>query len=217
MKSLSFFIIIISIFLFWPQDSEALTDLSINVSDISFSKTEPLEGDRIRIFARIFNFGDKDVYGFVVFKNNKLEMVDPQPISVKINTYDDVFIDWIAQSGTYDIKAEIIGTNPKDENPDNNVAIQENYSVDLDTDGDKIGNTKDQDDDNDGFSDEEELFVYGTDPLVPNIKSSKKLQASIINTDILDSKKILAIHLLAFLFIIIFFFFRRPKTMKYEQ
>ena len=42
---------------------------------------------------------------------------------------------------------------------------KEDYFVDLDTDGDRVGNTKDLDDDNDGLLDEEELKI-GTNPLL---------------------------------------------------
>ena len=112
----------------------AKIDLSINVSDITFSNEEALEGDNVRIFARVFNLGNEDVYGFVIFKNNGKEMADPQAISVKINTYDDVFINWQVESGNYNIQAEIAATNPSDGDETNNKAVYENYFVDLDTD-----------------------------------------------------------------------------------
>jgi uncharacterized repeat protein (TIGR01451 family) len=50
--------------------------------------------------------------------------------------------------------------------PGNNIASIETL-VDLDTDGDGIPNSIDSDDDNDGWSDEDEIF-YGTDPLDQN-------------------------------------------------
>ena len=149
--------------MFSAQDCLAKADLSITVSDITFSKENPLVGETVRIFARVFNVGDVDIYGFVIFSINDKEIAEPQPISVKINTYDDVFIDWLAESGTFDIQAKIATTNPQDENPNNNAASQEDYFVDLDTDGDGLGNNQDTDDDNDGLADEEELSL-GTDP-----------------------------------------------------
>lgn len=150
-------------FLF-SSDSLAKTDLSITATDITFSEEEALEGEKVRVFARVFNLGETNVLGFVVFLNNGKEMADPQPISVKVNTYDDVFIDWQVEAGTYNIQAKIIGTNLTDDNPDNDIAIQEDYFVDLDTDGDGIGNTKDLDDDNDGLPDKEEIEL-GTNAL----------------------------------------------------
>ena len=89
----------------------AKADLSLNVSDITFSKEEALAGDKVRVFARVFNVGDQDVYGFVAFLINDKEIAEPQPVSVKVNTYDDVFIDWIFTQGNFDVEAKIIATN----------------------------------------------------------------------------------------------------------
>lgn len=159
-------LVAVSGILFYIGDSLAKTDLSIIETDITFSKEEPVVGETIRIFGRVFNLGDSDVYGFVIFLDKGKELAEPQPISVKVNTYDDVFIDWQAVSGDHEIQAKIIGTNLPDENAENNLAFKNNLLVDLDTDGDKIGNNKDTDDDNDGFLDKDE-YAAGTDPLDP--------------------------------------------------
>ena len=143
--------------------SFAGTDLSLDASDITFSKEEPLDGDTIRLFARVFNVGEEDAYGFVVFSINGNEIADPQPISVKSGTYDDVFIDWVFESGNYSVGSEIVSTWPKDETQENNSVLIENYFVDLDSDNDGIGDSRDNDNDNDGLSEEEELTL-GTDP-----------------------------------------------------
>ena len=167
-RSLLLFLTALSLsFLFLIGNSLAKTDLSIIGTDITFSKDEPVEGDSVRAFARVFNMGDTDVYGFVVFFDNGKEISDPQPISVKINTYDDVFIDWPVKPGVHTIQAKIVGTNLFDEDSGNNIAVKDDYFVDLDTDGDKVGNKKDNDDDNDGLVDEKE-FAAGTDPLDPD-------------------------------------------------
>ncbi|MBU2545165.1 hypothetical protein KKC65_01765 [Patescibacteria group bacterium] len=157
------FYILFILFLLFAGSVYATTDLSISVSDITFSKLEPIEGDSIRVFARVFNLGNTDAYGFVIFTSDSKEIADPQPISVKVNTYDDVFVDWVVNSGAHDIKAEIVSTNPKDGDDSNNIATKTNYYVDLDTDKDSIGNKKDFDDDEDGLSDEEEM-VSGSNP-----------------------------------------------------
>lgn len=164
-----FFILIIVLFsvCFFVQYSLAATDLSINVIDITFSKEEAMNGDIIRIYVRAFNLGDKDVQGHVLFLDNGKKIADPQPISIKVNTYDDVFVDWVAIAGNHDIQAKIIETNPKDEIEDNNSATKENYFVDSDTDKDNIGDSKDPDDDNDGVLDEQESEIK-TDPKNPD-------------------------------------------------
>ncbi|MBI2449908.1 MAG: hypothetical protein HYV47_00025 [Candidatus Nealsonbacteria bacterium] len=159
--------IVISLLLapfFFVQNSLAKTDLSITATDIAFSKDEPLAGEKIRVFARVFNLGDTDVYGFVIFLDSKKELADPQPISVKASTYDDVFIDWLVSAGTHNISAKIVGASLQDDNLENDTAVRESYFVDLDTDGDKVGNKYDDDDDNDGLSDEKEAAM-GTNPL----------------------------------------------------
>lgn len=150
----------------------AKTDLSLTATDIILSKEEPIAGETIRVFARVFNLGDTDVYGFVVFFDNGKEMKDPQPISVKANTYDDVFIDWQFMAGSHNIQAKIVAPSLADENSENDKAVKDNYFVDLDTDGDHIGNNKDADDDNDNLSDEEEISL-GTDPLDPDTDGDK--------------------------------------------
>lgn len=150
-----------TLFLFFSMPAAwAATDLSLDNSSISFSKAEAVTGEVVRIFTRVFNLGDKDIYGYVKFLGNDQEIGDPQPISVKINTYDDVFIDWTTTAGTYNISAEIINTNPADSNPDNNLIIFYNYFVDSDTDNDGLGNLKDEDDDNDGVADNLDAFPF---------------------------------------------------------
>jgi len=114
----------------------------------------------------------KSYQDFVVFLDKGKEMAEPQPISVKVNTYDDVFIDWAAALGIHQIQAKIIGTNLSDENQNNDIAVRQDYFVDSDTDRDGTGNKYDLDDDNDGLSDETELTV-GTDPLNPDTDNDK--------------------------------------------
>ena len=157
------FILTILVFAFFADFTYAKTDLSISEIDVAFSKQEILENDTIRVYARIFNTGDTDVFGFVVFKDNNKEMAANQAISVRANTYDDVFIDWKAKQGKHDIKVSVINLNPLDENAENDSVTKKDILVDLDTDNDSIGNEKDVDDDNDGLTDEEENKI-GTDP-----------------------------------------------------
>ena len=65
-------------FFAYTQISFAKTDLSIAENDITFSKLEPLDGDLVRIYARVFNAGDGEVSGFVVFLSNGKEIADRQ-------------------------------------------------------------------------------------------------------------------------------------------
>lgn len=152
--------------MFWAPvgDILAKADLSLTVPDITFSGKTVLAGEKIRIFARVFNLGDEDVYGFVAFSINGKAVGEPQAISVKVNAYDDVFIDRIFEKGSHNIGAGIIGTQPQDENAGNNLVLQKDYFVDSDADHDGIGDAADNDNDNDGISNAEEI-ILGTDAL----------------------------------------------------
>ncbi len=152
------------VFLIWPIDSFAKTDLSISETDLTFSKNEPLDNNIIIIYARIFNTGDVDVRGYIIFSINGKTINEPQPISIRPNTYDDGFIDYKFKAGSYNIEAKIVGENPIDDNLENNKIVKKDFFVDLDTDGDGIGDKKDPDIDNDGLTNEEEAKL-GTNPL----------------------------------------------------
>lgn len=171
-RAIILFSAIIAVSLALPEFSAAKTDLSISESDISLSKESILENDTVRIFARVFNVGDTDVYGYLVFMNSGKQLADPQPVSVRANTYDDVFIDYQFKSGSYDIEARIVQENITDDNLDNNKTTKKNVFVDSDTDKDGIGNSIDPDDDNDGLTDEEET-AKGTNPLSADTDQDK--------------------------------------------
>ncbi len=159
-----FYTIFLAVFLLLPGFSFAKTDLSISETDITFSKDIILAGNSVTLYARVFNVGDTDVSGFVEFLNNKKEIANPQPISLKPNTYDDVFVTWKPTAGNYNIESKIISTNPADENIENNVTIKKDIFIDPDTDHDGIGDSKDPDVDNDGLTSDEEKTLK-TDPL----------------------------------------------------
>ena len=160
-----FYVFITFVVLFYANTVFAKTDLSVTDSDITFSKAEPFSGDIVRIYARVNNNGDSDVSGSVIFTDNGVEISGLLPVSVRIGSYDDVFIDWTAKKGTHEIKAKVIETNPADEITENNTAIKKDVFVDLDTDKDGIGDSKDDDVDGDGISNADEV-KNGTNPLV---------------------------------------------------
>ena len=166
MKKLIGFLGILSMVAFLSSANFAFakTDLSMIDTDVTFSKSGLLEGDTVRIFVRVFNLGDTDVKGFISFLDNGKEMTSSQPISAKANTYDDVFIDWKLKAGKNKIEIKLVNLNSLDENLENNKTIVKELFVDLDTDGDDIGNEKDLDDDNDGVLDNQEIAIK-TDPL----------------------------------------------------
>lgn len=159
-------------FLVYANKSLAKTDLSITENDVTFSKNEPLEGDLVRVYARVVNSGDNDMSGYVIFLSSGKEMAAHQVISVKPNTYDDVFIDWRVKAGTYNIEVKITDPSLVEDNIENNEIIKKSFFIDLDTDKDGVGDNKDPDKDNDGLTNEEEVSK-GTNPLVADTDGDK--------------------------------------------
>lgn len=131
-------------FLIYPIFAFAKTDLSIADTDITLSSENIVEGQVVRVYARIFNNGTTDVYGFVMFYGNNKELGQPQPISVRANNYDDVFIDWTAVTGTFNIQAKIINTNLTDENLSNNTVDKKNIVVEKDVNKNGIADSQEK-------------------------------------------------------------------------
>ena len=121
----------------------AKTDLSLSETDITFSKDTVIAGDMVRVYARVFNIGDADVMAYVDFFNNGKEVGAPQTISIRPNTYDDVFVDWKATAGDNNISAKIIGSNPADDNVKNNVTVKKEVLVDTDLNKNGVPDAKD--------------------------------------------------------------------------
>lgn len=160
-----------------PSSAQGIdTDLGIYASGIFFSG--PLiAGDEVRLYATIINEGDVDVSGYASFWQGETPIGDSQVISVRANGADDeVYVDFVVPSGTFNIRAEIKGTDPQDQNGSNDSAMtnlftpvfdddrdgiandddncQQEPNVDqLDSDFDGKGNACDDDDDNDGLTD----------------------------------------------------------------
>ncbi|OGY41132.1 MAG: hypothetical protein A2Y67_00835 [Candidatus Buchananbacteria bacterium RBG_13_39_9] len=138
-------------------------DLGLTSSDISFSK-ELVVGQKIRIYAGVHNFGTEDVAGYVTFYQGDLLIGSSQVVSVRAGgLVDEVYVDWTVPSGTFNIRAEIKGQDPKDENTANDLTVTSFYLPLPDNDQDSIPDIRDPDDDNDGLTDEIEAKRQ-TDP-----------------------------------------------------
>lgn len=174
-----------------PVSAAYTYDVGIEQSGIFFSKSRLISGENIRIYGRIKNNGSDDVTAYVTFyKSNEL-IGDSQIVTVRAGGLDDeVYVDFVVPSGSFNIRAEIKGQDPGDENPTNDVALTTLFFPELDddsdgipdeddncphttnpdqadSDGDGQGNVCDPDDDNDGWDDEKE-FNEGTSPTNPD-------------------------------------------------
>ena len=183
--------LIISIFQFLNFQSVALAstaDLSIDQSSISFSG-DLVAGSTVRVYAEVNNVGDVDVDGYVTFYQGSSVLGQSLVISVRAEGVpEEVYVDFVVPSASFNIRAVIGGTEPLDSNSANDdtmtklispvpdadgdgIADAKDNCVSMsnadqtDTDGDGLGNACDDDDDNDGVTDDVER-ENGSNPLV---------------------------------------------------
>lgn len=159
-----------------------------NNGDITFSEEVLVTGQTVRIYARVRNLGAVDVSGYVYFMQGEQAVGNSQVISVRSGgTDEEVYVDFVVPESAFNVRVEIRGTDPADENPSNDVALSALYTpvqdadddgvIDdeddcpttadakqVDTDGDLIGDACDSDDDNDTLSDSVETEI-GLNPL----------------------------------------------------
>lgn len=188
MKSLILSLIATVVFVPSVAFAQFSSDLGFASHDaLTFSSDTFIAGDTIRIYAKIENFGTEDASGYVSFHQGTIPVVDSQVISVRAGGEDEeVFVDFVIPETSFNIRAEIKGTDPADENSSNNIKISslispvqdsdgdgveddaDNCPDDAnnsqsDNDGDGIGDACDDDDDNDTLTDDVEDEL-GTDP-----------------------------------------------------
>lgn len=181
----------ILITLFLPRIAFAYTDATISADTIRFSNDTFVAGEDIRIYAKVRNLGDTDISGYVYFYSGTDPIGPSQIISIPVGgVVEEVWVDFEIPYGDFNIRAELKGMEPQDENADNNVALTslyspifdedgdgveddtdncvEDYNPDqTDTDGDNAGDACDTDDDNDTLKDDVEAEL-GTDPTNPD-------------------------------------------------
>ena len=108
-------------------------------------------GDVVRIHAGIYNASGEDFSGTVEFFDNDEFLGETRFTLKKGGNAASVWVDWEPEEGRHVIVAKMRG--------DNGEAVSESIIeyVDRDTDHDALGDREDPDDDNDGFSDKDEI------------------------------------------------------------
>ncbi len=164
-------------------------DLAITAHDISFIPSRIVVGQKVRIYASVKNNGSKDTLGYVSFYQGSILIGDSQPVSVRAGGFaDEVFVDFIIPQGSFNIRADIRGQSPVDQNTSNDTALSPLFTPEpdkdtdgnpdaedncpaianadqKDTDSDKLGDVCDDDIDGDGVPNAGEI-KKGTNPLV---------------------------------------------------
>jgi len=184
-----FLLLALALFPIGGHAQSTTTDLGVYASGIFFSG-EIIAGSNVRLYATVVNEGDEDVSGYVSFWQGDTPIGDSQVISSRAGGVDEeVFVDFTVPTGTFNIRAQIRGTDPVDQNTVNDTAVttlfapvfdddRDGVSNDednclsvknadqKDSDGDGTGDACDDDDDNDGLTDsvEEELGTSTTNP-----------------------------------------------------
>ena len=134
-----------SLLLPFAVSAEVFTyDLGVGNRDLTFSKGSLVSGEKVRIYARVTNHGTLDLQGYVTFYQGETLVGDSQVITVRPdNSYDDVWVDFTVPAGSFNIRGEIKGTSPQDQDPTNDVAISQTFYPLPDADGDGIADAND--------------------------------------------------------------------------
>jgi hypothetical protein len=138
----------------------AQAELALSAESIHFSQSTFLEGKSVRIYATIQNSSNMDLLGTVQFydESSNAQIGSDQTISIFAHKTDDVFIDWTPYfEGDHSILISIDPWKAEEDDPSNNSA-RKVVNVLKDTDHDRIPDSQDPDDDNDGVIDEEDAF-----------------------------------------------------------
>lgn len=139
------------------------------IKGIWFSEDIFFAGDPIRIYTAIQNNSGEDIEGSVEFFDNDIS-IGKKNFTALDRRVSELWIDTIVSEGKHDysvaITEAVINRPGEAAEPITPRVIEsdETITADIDTDGDRIGNSDDPDDDNDGFTDIEEK-KEGTDPL----------------------------------------------------
>ncbi|KKS27712.1 MAG: hypothetical protein UU88_C0003G0040 [Parcubacteria group bacterium GW2011_GWC1_42_11] len=165
--------LIIFIFFSFPvyAASQPLKNVGFVPANIWFSKDPFFDGEKIRIYTIVFNGSSYALEGTVEFLDNGVFIGKTNFSLSSGGRVRDMWIDWEATKGKHAITARIVGATASSSGGAKSSVMLDNTEtgksvrdVDMDSDGDDIGDRDDLDDDGDGISDVDELR-NGTDPL----------------------------------------------------
>ncbi|MDP2656287.1 MAG: hypothetical protein Q8P11_01840 [bacterium] len=105
-------------------------DLAVNSKGITFLPQSFFAGEKVRIYGTIENIGDNDMAGYVQFFQGLNAIADEMPFSSKAyGAPEEVWVDWVAQEGTYNIQFRILETTPNDQHLANNQTVSRTMTV----------------------------------------------------------------------------------------
>lgn len=140
--------------------AEGSNDIGLTKEGVSFSDESFLEGSTYRIYCTVNNYSPNDLKALVKFIDETAgrQIGSDQTATVFGNRTDDLFIDWTPSfEGQHIISIYLDPWTAKGDDPSNNV-IKKTVNVIKDTDRDKIPDSEDSDDDNDGREDSIDAF-----------------------------------------------------------
>lgn len=140
------------------------------------SKTNAFAGDKVKIYTVVVNNDFTSLSAEVVFFADGVHIGSDFISKLAFEQAEQVSIDYALKEGDQVLEARLINIQATDSGGQSATFSQEqiknyqatrSFTIDLDTDGDDVGNKEDTDDDNDALSDSDE-GVRGTDPLKPD-------------------------------------------------
>lgn len=162
--------------LFFPSLSHAEPVNIGFVQGLWYSEEPVFVGVPTRVYVAFRNNTPHDLTGTVRFTDNGTR-IGSSYVNVLSGRIAEAWVDWTPTPGDHNIavslgdaELHVIGKNPEPVDIAG-IVTEDAITVDHDTDGDRIGNLLDEDDDNDGVTDEDEKS-RGTNPLVANPKPS---------------------------------------------
>lgn len=119
-------------------------DVGFAGNDSIFFDQKLVAGSKIRLYARVTNFGSLDTQAFVQFYQGTVLVGQSQAVSARASGLaDEVFVDFTVPQSTFNIRAVLIGIEPADENPANNNVTTPVFTPITDADGDGIQDQND--------------------------------------------------------------------------